>query len=66
MAKASLADVPELFDRFKVRSTPTFVLVVAKGNGLHQRFRHMIKKNQLVAQIQYAIRLITHDDATSD
>lgn len=55
--KANLADVPDLFQKFKVRSTPTFVLVTPKGQGLHQRFRHsgLIKKDQLVSQIQQAI-----------
>jgi thiol-disulfide isomerase/thioredoxin len=31
--KAGLHDVPELFTKFKVRSTPTFVLVTPPGRG---------------------------------
>lgn len=55
--KANLAYVPELFAKFKIRSTPTFVLVTPKEGGLHQRFRHsgLIKKDQLVAQLQKAV-----------
>lgn len=55
--KANLQDVPELFSRFKIRSTPTFVLVTPKENGLHQRFRHsgLIKKDQLAGQLQKAV-----------
>ena len=55
--KANVDHVPDLFAKFKVRSTPTFVLVAPQGNGLHQRFRHsgLVKKDQLVGQIQKAI-----------
>lgn len=55
--KANVADVPELFHKFKVRSTPTFVLLTRKDDGLHQRFRHsgLIKKDQLVEQIRNAV-----------
>lgn len=55
--KANLAYVPDLFQKFKVRSTPTFVVVTPKENGLHQRFRHsgLIKKDQLVSQLQRAV-----------
>lgn len=55
--KANLHQVPDLFTRFKVRSTPTFVVVVGAGDGLHLRFRHsgLIKKDQLVAHLQRAV-----------
>lgn len=55
--KANLQHVPDLFERFKVRSTPTFVLVTTKGNGLHQRFRQsgLVKKDQLTVQLQRAV-----------
>ena len=55
--KANLHYVPELFQKFKIRSTPTFVLVAPKDGGLHQRFRHsgLIKKDQLVGQLQKAV-----------
>jgi thiol-disulfide isomerase/thioredoxin len=55
--KAGLEDVPDLFQKFKVKSTPTFVVLTPRDNGLHQRFRHsgLIKKDQLVGQIQKAV-----------
>lgn len=55
--KANVADVPDLFQKFKVRSTPTFVLVTPSADGVHLRFRHsgLIKKDQLVAQIEKAL-----------
>lgn len=55
--KANLAYAPDLFDMFKIRSTPTFVVVAPRDGGLHQRFRHsgMIKKDQLVDQLQKAV-----------
>ncbi len=55
--KAGLDDVPDLFSRFKVRSTPTFVLVTPRDGGLHQRFRQsgLVKKDQLVNQLQRAV-----------
>lgn len=58
VVKANLAEVPDLFQKFKVRSTPTFVLITPQGSGLHQRFRHsgLVKKDQLVAQIENAIQ----------
>ena len=54
--KAGLHDVPELFTKFKVRSTPTFVLVTPRDGGLHQRFRQsgLVKKDRLVDQLQRA------------
>ena len=55
--KANLHQVPDLFARFKVRSTPTFVVVTREEDGLHQRFRHsgLIKKDQLVGQLRGAV-----------
>lgn len=55
--KANLADVPDLFTKFKVKSTPTFVVVTPQGSGVHQRFRRsgLIKKDQLVEQLRRAI-----------
>jgi thioredoxin 1 len=55
--KANLQYVPELFEKFKIRSTPTFVLITPKDGGLHQRFRHsgLIKKDQLVGQLRRAV-----------
>ena len=55
--KANLEYVPDLFAKFKVKSTPTFVLVTPKGSGLHQRWRHsgLVKKDLMVDQIQKAV-----------
>lgn len=55
--KANLHHVPDLFARFKVRSTPTFLVVTRDANGIHVRFRHsgLIKKDQLVARLQRAV-----------
>ena len=57
VVKVGLDYVPELFHKFKVKSTPTFVVLTQQGNGLHQRFRHsgLIKKDQLVGQLQKAV-----------
>lgn len=57
VVKANLHQVPDLFARFKVRSTPTFVVAIRDGNGLHLRFRHsgLIKKDRLVEQLQRAV-----------
>lgn len=55
--KVNLAQVPDLFARFKIRSTPTFVVLTREGDGLHLRFRHsgLIKKDHLVGQVQRAV-----------
>jgi thiol-disulfide isomerase/thioredoxin len=55
--KANAAHVPALFEKFKVRSTPTFVLVRPRGDGLHQTYRHsgLVKKDELVFQLEKAI-----------
>jgi thioredoxin-like negative regulator of GroEL len=55
--KANLAQVPDLFAKFKVRSTPTFVLVSPRAEGLHLRFRHsgLIKKDALVSLLEKAV-----------
>lgn len=57
VVKAGLDSVPDLFGKFKVRSTPTFVLVTPQGAGLHQRWRQsgLVKKDVLVTNVQRAI-----------
>ena len=54
--KANLAYVPELFAKFKVKSTPTFVLITPQGTGVRQHFRQsgLVKKDQLVSQLAKA------------
>lgn len=57
VVKANLETVPDLFGKFKVRSTPTFVLLQSKGNGLHQRWRQsgLVKKDVLVSNVANAV-----------
>lgn len=57
--KANLSRVPDLFAKFRVKATPTFVVLTPQDNGIHQRFRHsgLIKKDQLVDQLQRALKI---------
>lgn len=58
--KANLHHVPALFEKLRVRSTPTFVVVTPKDGGVHQRFRHsgLMKKDQLVGHLQRAVEAL--------
>lgn len=58
VVKANLEAVPELFGKFKVKSTPTFVLVTPQGKGLHQRWRHsgLVKKDIIVGNVRRAVK----------
>ena len=62
VVKANLEAVPELFGKFKVKSTPTFVLITPKGNGLHQRWRHsgLVKKDVIVGNVRRAIKAVAN------
>lgn len=64
VVKAKLEEVPELFDRFKVRSTPTFVLVTPRPGGLHQRWRQsgLVKKDVLVENVHKAVEAVAARD----
>jgi thioredoxin 1 len=57
VVKANADKVPELFRKFKVKSTPTFVLVSPKGSSLHQRWRHsgLVKKDVMAGQLRRAV-----------
>lgn len=57
VVKANLESVPDLFGKFKVRSTPTFVLVTPQGNGIHQRWRQsgLVKKDVIVDNLKRAV-----------
>jgi thiol-disulfide isomerase/thioredoxin len=57
VVKANLERVPDLFGKFKVRSTPTFVLLSPQTNGLHQRWRHsgLVKKDVMVGNLTRAV-----------
>lgn len=60
VVKANLDKVPDLFTKFKVRSTPTFVLLAPQRNGLHQRWRQsgLVKKDVMVANVQRAVEKV--------
>ena len=60
VVKANLEKVPDLFGKFKVKSTPTFVLLTPQGNGLHQRWRHsgLVKKDVMVTNMQRAVEAV--------
>ena len=56
--KVNVEHVPDLFAMFKVKSTPTFILITPNGTGFRQRFRHsgLVKKDQLVNQLERAVK----------
>jgi thioredoxin 1 len=60
VVKANLEKVPDLFNKFKVRSTPTFVLLNPTTGGLHQRWRHsgLVKKDVLVQNLERAVEAV--------
>lgn len=57
VVKANLATVPELFHSFKVKSTPTFVVLNPVNGGIHQKWRQsgLVKKDILVGQLTRAV-----------
>lgn len=61
VVKARLEEVPELFGKFKVRSTPTFILVTPRQGGIHQRWRQsgLVKKDVLVGNVQKAVESVS-------
>lgn len=61
VVKANLESVPDLFGKFKIRATPTFVLVAPQGNGLHQRWRQsgLVKKDVIVGNLERAVAGVT-------
>ncbi|MCZ6661694.1 MAG: thioredoxin family protein [Actinobacteria bacterium] len=58
--KASLEAVPDLFYKFKIRSTPTFVVLNPSTAGIHQRWRHsgLVKKDVIVDTLNRAVSAI--------
>jgi len=60
VVKANLENVPDLFGKFKVKSTPTFVLLAPKENGLHLRWRHsgLVKKDVMIHNVQKAVEAV--------
>lgn len=61
VVKANLETVPDLFYKFKVKSTPTFIVLNPKGDGLHQRWRHsgLVKKDALIDHVNKAVEAAT-------
>ena len=57
VTKANVESVPGLFQKFNVRSTPTFLLITPARDGLHMRWRHsgLVKKNVLTDNLERAI-----------
>lgn len=57
VVKVNLEKVPDLFYKFKVKSTPTFIVLSSKGDGLHQRWRQsgLVKKDVMVGQVARAV-----------
>lgn len=57
VVKANLESVPDLFYKFKVKSTPTFVMLTRVDEGLHQRWRQsgLVKKDALVDHVSRAV-----------
>lgn len=58
VVKVNAAHVPAAFDRYQVRSTPTFVILTARdgANSITQRWRGsgLIQKDQLVKSLMAA------------
>jgi len=57
VVKANVATVPELFYKFKVRSTPTFVVLTPVNGGMHPRWRQsgLVKKDVIVGHLTRAV-----------
>lgn len=58
VVKAGLDRVPDLFARFKVKSTPTLAVVRATASGAHQRWRHsgLVNKDVIVDNLTRAVQ----------
>lgn len=57
VVKVNLEKVPDLFYKFKVKSTPTFIVLTSRSEGLHQRWRQsgLVKKDVMVGQVARAV-----------
>jgi len=60
VVKANLDSVPDLFYKFKVKSTPTFVVINPRDDGIHQRWRHsgLVKKDVIVDTLTRAAKAV--------
>jgi thioredoxin 1 len=57
VVKANVDTVPDLFYKFKVKSTPTFIVLSPMDQGLHQRWRQsgLVKKDVMVDHMSRAV-----------
>ncbi len=57
VVKANVDTVPDLFYKFKVKSTPTFIVLSPLEEGLHQRWRQsgLVKKDVMVDHVTRAV-----------
>ncbi len=57
VVKANLEAVPDLFYKFKVKSTPTFIVLNPRDGGLHQRWRQsgLVKKDVMTNHVSKAV-----------
>ncbi|CAN5874456.1 thioredoxin TrxA [soil metagenome] len=61
VVKANVADAPVVFEKFNVRSTPTFLILTAPEDrtsaGVHQRYRStgLVKKDVLQRTLDQAV-----------
>ncbi|MPZ54464.1 MAG: hypothetical protein GEU79_17340 [Acidimicrobiia bacterium] len=59
IAKADITRVPDIFEKFRIKATPTFVIVVgndsSSGFDLKWRAGGLIKKDQLLHQLESAV-----------
>ena len=69
VTKANAAEAPDAFQKFNVRSTPTFVILTTAGDDgrsktLHQRYRAtgLVKKDVLVRSLEQAIAATSTGD----
>lgn len=57
VVKANVDTVPDLFYKFKVKSTPTFIVLAPQEDGLHQRWRQsgLVKKDAMIGHVSRAV-----------
>lgn len=57
VVKANVDNVPDLFYRFTVKSTPTFMIFVPKNGQVHQSWRQsgLVKKDLITSQLAAAV-----------
>jgi thioredoxin 1 len=64
VVKANVAEAPAAFEKFNVRSTPTFIVLTAPddptSSGVHQRYRStgLVKKDVLTRVLDQAVEAV--------